>query len=317
VRSSRLCADPDRETLPTPSFVEAPGRVNSAEVPLRTGRVRSFAHGRFHDIAYVDWGDQDSPHVVVCVHGLSRQGRDFDPLAKALARLGYRVVCPDLAGRGRSGWLKDPEAYGLPQYAVDMAMLIARLGVERLDWVGTSLGGLVGMVLAGARGSPIRRFVINDIGPLLPWAPVRAIGARLREAPLLYTSLETAERRLREVHASFGPLTDTQWQHLTRFSFVPEPKGGWRPHYDPSIGNAFRPGRVYNVSMWRDWDAITCPVLLLRGMESDLLLVETADEMTRRGPRAERVDIPGCGHAPALLHDDQIRIVTDWLGSPR
>jgi pimeloyl-ACP methyl ester carboxylesterase len=291
--------------------------MNTSEVPLRLSKTRSFAQGRFHDIAYVDWGDPDSLHVVICVHGLSRQGRDFDPLAQALARLGYRVICPDLAGRGRSGWLKDPEAYGLPQYTFDMAVLIAHLGVARVDWIGTSLGGLIGMVLAGAQGSPIRRFIINDIGPFLPWAPVRAIGARLREAPQLHGGLDTAEQRLREVHAPFGSLTDAQWRHLTEHSFIPEPTGGWRPHYDPSIGNAFRPGRVYNVSMWRDWDAITCPVLLLRGAQSDLLRADTADEMTRRGPRATRVEIHGCGHAPALLDDDQIRIITDWLGRPR
>ncbi|GJE59960.1 alpha/beta fold hydrolase [Methylobacterium trifolii] len=285
-------------------------------VPFRTGLTRGFAQGAFHDIAYVEWGERDSPHVIVCLHGLSRQGRDFDPLAQALAGMGYRVVCPDLVGRGRSGRLRDPEGYGLPQYAADMAMLVAHLGVDSLDWIGTSLGGLTGMVLAGAKGSPIRRFVINDIGPFLPWAPVRAIGARLREAPRLHESLETAEARLRTVHAPFGPLTDAQWRHLTEHSFVPEPAGGFRPHYDPGIGNAFRPGRVYSVSMWPVWDAITCPVLLLRGADSDLLLRETADEMTRRGPRATRIDIPGCGHAPALLDAHQIGIVTDWLGRP-
>ena len=293
--------------------MNAVGRLVEA-IPFREGRTQGFARGRFHDLAYVDWGDPDNPHVVVCVHGLSRQGRDFDPLARALVGLDYRVVCPDLPGRGRSGWLTDPELYGLPQYVRDMATLLAHLRVERIDWVGTSLGGLVGMVLAGAENTPIRRLVINDIGPFLPWAALRAIGTRLREAPRHHHSLATAEGRLRTALASFGTLSDAEWRHLTEHSFYPEPGGGWRPHYDPNIGVPFAPGRVYNVSMWRDWEAVRCPVLLLRGTESDLLRADTARQMTEQGPRAKLVEIPGCGHAPALLDPGQIGIVTDWLG---
>ena len=287
------------------------------DLPFRTGRTLSFARNRFHDLAYVDWGDRDSSHLVVCVHGLSRQGRDFDALAQALAGLGYRVVCPDVVGRGRSGRLKDPELYGLPQYVIDMTVLIAHLGAERVDWVGTSMGGLIGMSLAAAEGTPIRRLVINDIGPFLPQAAVRAIGNNLLAAPRHYASVEEAEARLRRVHAPFGPLSDAQWRHLAEHSVRPDPAGGLRPHYDPGIANAFRPGRIYDTSLWELWDAVSCPVLLLRGAKSDLLLPKTADEMTRRGPRAERIEIPDCGHAPALLDGDQIRIVTDWLGPAR
>ena len=289
--------------------------LSHADVPFRTGHFWAYAPHDFHRIAYVEWGDPNAPHVVVCVHGLSRQGRDFDPLGYRLAKMGYRVVCPDLAGRGLSGWLKDPELYGLPQYAADMAALIGHLRIPgKIDWVGTSLGGLTGMVLAASANTPIRRMVINDIGPFLPWAPIRHIGSRLRDAPRLHHNLASGESRLRTVLAAFGPLTDEQWRHIARHSFFPEPNGGWRPHYDPGIGDAFRPGRVYSVSMWRDWDAITCPVLLLRGAHSELLLAATADEMTRRGPPTERIEIADCGHAPALLDDAQLKIVTDWLG---
>ena len=300
-------------------WTRATSREESPAVdhPFRRRRTRGLSQGRFHEIAYVEWGEPDASEVVVCVHGLTRQGRDFDALAPALAARGYRVVCPDIVGRGHSGWLKDPEAYGLPQYASDMALLIAHLGVEQVDWVGTSMGGMIGMALAAAEGTPIRRLVVNDIGPFLPHAPVRAIGNNLLEAPARYASLEEAEARLRRIHAPFGPLTEAQWRHLTEHSIVPDGSGGFRPHYDPGIGNAFRPGRVYDVSLWETWDAITCPVLLLRGETSELLLAETAAEMTCRGPRARLVTIPGCGHAPALLDEDQIRIVTDWLGSTR
>lgn len=288
--------------------------MTDQDVPFRSGHTRSLGQHRFHDIAYVEWGDPRSSHVIVCVHGLSRQGRDFDFLAHALARLGYRVVCPDVVGRGRSGRLEDPELYGLPQYLLDMTVLLAHLGAEQVDWVGTSMGGMIGMALAALKETPVRRLVINDIGPFLPHAPVRAIGNNLLDAPTHYESIEAMEQRLRTIHASFGSLSDAQWRHLAEHSVIPVPTGGWRPHYDPGIGNAFRPGRVYDTRVWELWDAITCPVLLLRGAESELLTADTADEMTQRGPKARRVDIPGCGHAPALLDDDQIRVVTDWLG---
>ncbi|GJD34099.1 alpha/beta fold hydrolase [Methylobacterium aerolatum] len=306
---------PSDRIVPSPPRLD---RLTDGDVPFRRGHFLAYAPRDFHRIAYVEWGDAASPHVAICVHGLSRQGRDFDALAYALARIGYRVICPDLPGRGLSGWLRDPELYALPQYASDMAALIAHLGVTgTIDWIGTSLGGLTGMVLAAAQGTPIRRLVINDIGPFLPWAPIRQIGNRLRDAPRLHHNLASGESRLRTVLGDFGPLTDEQWRHIAVHSFVQEPTGGWRPHYDPAIGDAFRPGRVYSVSMWRDWDAIRCPVLLLRGARSDLLLPETADEMMRRGPRTYRVEIPDCGHAPALLDPEQIRVVTDWMGSPQ
>ncbi|KQT58534.1 alpha/beta hydrolase [Methylobacterium sp. Leaf456] len=295
------------------AFAQGSG-TSAIDKSFRRKSTRGLCQGRFHDISYVEWGEPDAERVVVCVHGLTRQARDFDVLAAALAAQGYRVVCPDVVGRGHSGWLKDPEAYGLPQYASDMALLIAHLGVETVDWVGTSMGGMIGMALAAAEGSPIRRLVVNDIGPFLPHAPVRAIGNNLLEAPPRYASLDEAQARLTRIHAPFGPLTEPQWRHLTEHSIVPDGSGGYRPHYDPGIGNAFRPGRVYDVTLWEMWDAIPCPVLLLRGESSELLLAETAQEMTRRGPRARLVTIPGCGHAPALLDADQVGIVVDWLG---
>lgn len=280
--------------------------------PFREGRVRSLAGGRFHDIAYVEWGDPAAEQVVLCLHGLTRQGRDFDPLAAELALRGRRIVCPDVAGRGRSGWLPAPELYGLPQYALDMTVLIARLGVEQVDLVGTSMGGLIGMTLAAVPGSPIRRLVLNDVGPFLPEAPLRAIGQAVVETPSRHASLEEAEARLRRIHAGFGPLTDAQWRHLAVHSFVEE-QDGWRPHFDPTIGAIFQPDRISDIALWPLWDMIASPTLALRGALSDLLTPETAEEMTRRGPRAEVVEIAGCGHAPSLLAADQIAIVADWL----
>ena len=295
------------------NWTRAGRREEPLSPPFRTGEVLSISRHHFHHVAYTEWGEPDSERVVLCVHGLTRQGRDFDPLAAVLAGQGYRVVCPDLVGRGRSGRLHDPDDYALPQYVVDMTMLIARLGVREVDWVGTSLGGLIGMVMAGMADSPIRSLLINDIGPFLPWAALRRIGDYLRIAPKELPSLNAAEAYFRDILAPFGALTDAQWRHLTEHSVVPGPNGTYRLHYDPGIAEAFRLGRVYNVSLWSYWDAITCPVLVLRGQDSDLLPASTANEMTRRGPRAELVEIPGCGHAPALLDDEQIALVTDWL----
>jgi pimeloyl-ACP methyl ester carboxylesterase len=209
-------------------------------------------------VAYTEWGEPDSERVVLCVHGLTRQGRDFDALAAVLASQGYRVVCPDLVGRGRSGRLHDPDDYALPQYVVDMTMLIARLGVREVDWVGTSLGGLIGMVMAGMADSPIRSLLINDIGPFLPWAALRRIGDYLRIAPKELPSLNAAEAYFRDILAPFGALTDAQWRHLTEHSVVPGPNGTYRLHYDPGIAEAFRLGRVYNVSLWSYWDPVPC-----------------------------------------------------------
>jgi pimeloyl-ACP methyl ester carboxylesterase len=294
----------------------APRRGRAAKpapAEFRRGDFLSISKQHFHRVAYTEWGDPKSARVLICVHGLSRQGRDFDFLAADLAARGYRVVCPDLVGRGRSGRLSDPEDYALPQYAVDMTMLIARLGVDEVDWVGTSLGGLVGMVLAGLPQSPIRRFVINDIGPYLPWAALRRIGDNVRAAPPDFPDLDAAEAYFRDVHAPFGDLSARAWRHLAEHSVAKGKDGRLHMLFDPGIGEAFRPGRVYNVSMWGYWDAIRCPTLVLRGETSDLLLEETAVDMAARGPHADLIEIEGCGHAPALMDEPQIELVRDWL----
>ncbi|WP_342153864.1 alpha/beta hydrolase [Methylorubrum sp. SB2] len=287
--------------------------MQPAQADFRNGDFLGYAEQRFHRIAYTEWGDPGSPHVVVCLHGLSRQGRDFDALAAVLAQRGCRVVCPDLVGRGRSARLANPDDYALPQYVADMATLIAHLGVRQIDWIGTSLGGLVGMMIAAAQDAPIRRLVINDIGPSLPWSALQRIGTGLRNAPRTFPNLEAAETYLRTIHAPFGRLTDAQWRQMATYSFVRDSAGTLTHHYDPAIGHNFRPGRIYNVGLWRYWDRIRCKVLLLRGEESDLLPRQTAEEMTRRGPGAAFVEIAGCGHAPALMDEPQIDLVVNWI----
>lgn len=281
--------------------------------PDRSGSILSLSHGGFHRIAYVEWGDPGADRVALCVHGLSRQGRDFDRLAAALAARGWRVVCPDLAGRGRSDWLGVPDDYNLPQYLMDMTALIAHLGVAQVDWIGTSLGGLTGMVAAGQAHPPVRRLVINDIGPFIPWQGLHRLARAVVAAPRAFPSFDAAVAYYRVQLAPFGRLTDAEWQHLARHNVDEKPDGSCRTRSDPEINATFRPGWFFNLSLWTYWDAITCPTLVLRGTESDLLLAQTTRDMARRGPKAEIVEIPGCGHAPALMSEDQIEIVTEWL----
>ena len=282
--------------------------------PDRDGWVSGISKRGFHRIAYVDWGDPTSERVAICVHGLSRQGRDFDRLASAMARRGWRVVCPDLVGRGRSGWLRDPQEYNLPQYAMDLTTIIARLGVAQVDWIGTSLGGLIGMVLAGQENSPIRKLVVNDVGPFLPWQALHRLANSVRSAPRSFPDLASATAHHRVALAPFGQLTVGEWEHLARHSLVEAERGGWRKRCDPEITATFRPGLFFNLSLWSYWDAIRCPTLVLRGADSDLLLPSTAREMTRRGPPADLVEFPRCGHAPALMDRLQIDTVVRWLG---
>lgn len=224
----------------------------------------------FHRIAYTEWGDPADPRPVVCVHGLTRNGRDFDVLAAALAARGRRVVCPDIVGRGRSDWAADPAVYGYPQYCADMGALIARLGAEEVDWVGTSMGGLIGMFVAGARNTPVRRLVMNDIGPFIP----KAFMERLRSyvgQPLRFPSLAALEAHLREIHAPFGPLTDAQWRHLAEHGAQALRSGGYVLACDPHIADAIRAGEAMDIDLWAAWARVSVPVLVVRGARSDLL----------------------------------------------
>ena len=269
----------------------------------------------FHRVAYVEWGAKESNSPgkppLLCVHGLTRNGRDFDHLAQALAG-DYRVVCPDVVGRGKSEWLPDGSLYGYPQYLADMAALIARVSDGPVDWIGTSMGGLIGMMLAAQKGSSIRRLVINDVGPFIPKAALERLASYVGGNPT-FADMDGLEAYLRRVAAPFGPLSDGEWRHLATHSARALPEGGFGLAYDPAIGKAFHDQPLQDVDLWSFWDRVRCPVLALRGTASDLLLAETAEEMGRRGPRATVVEIPQCGHAPALMEPAQIAIVRDWL----
>src|SRR5262245_14567114 len=262
-----------------------------------------------HRMSYLEWGDPRNRDVLVCVHGLTRSGRDFDELARALCGT-FRVVCPDVAGRGESDPMPDPALYGLPQYLADMVTLIARLDVEAVSWLGTSMGGLLGMALAAQAGSPVKRLALNDAGPLVTKASLERLAMYVGKTPT-FASLEEAERYVRTVSAPFGPHSDAQWRFLTETWLRRNEDGTWRAHYDQRIAELFKADK--DLELWNLYDAVRCPTLLLRGELSDLLTRETAVEMTRRGPRAKVVEIRGVGHAPTLLHADQIAIVREFF----
>ncbi len=288
--------------------------IERFRVPDRSGSYLGVSKHGFHRIAYVEWGDPASERVAICLHGLSRQGRDFDLIAAEMARRGWRVICPDLVGRGRSDWLREPSEYTLPQYVSDIAALIARLNVPRVDWIGTSLGGIVGILMAGQRQSPIARLVVNDIGPFVTWQVLQRLSDAVRDAPLTFPDLRAATSFVRTSLPGFGNLTDAQWEHMARHGFAENNTGGWRKLADSDIAGPFRTSLLFNLSIWNYWDQIACPTLVLRGEHSDVLPANIAQEMTQRGPQATFIEFTDCGHAPALMDANQIDAVIDWLG---
>jgi pimeloyl-ACP methyl ester carboxylesterase len=286
----------------------------------RLKSVQCSSPAGLHRMAYKEWGDPANPHVLVCVHGVTRVAGDFDTLAASMSDR-YRVVCPDVVGRGRSSRLRDPGHYTVPQYVADMVTLIARVTADNEDeavhWVGTSMGGLIGMVLASFEDSPIRRLVLNDIGPVLDQAALARIGEYIAQ-DVRFPSFEEGARFVKEVSSSFGPHSEDEWNKLARDVLVQEPGGEWVRHYDLGLAKPFAaitPERAEQdqVALWAAFDAIRCPTLLIRGEESDLLSRATAEEMTRRGPKPQLAEIPGVGHAPTLLHAHQIAVVRNFL----
>ena len=297
----------------------------------------------FHRIAYTDWGDVRNPHVVLCVHGLSRNSRDFDRLAAAL-EYNHRVVCMDVVGRGDSDWLDDKSGYSFSTYLGDAAALIARIttpvvdglldslqarlrgqrATAKLDWVGTSMGGLIGILLAAKSGSPIRRLVLNDVGPFVPWNGLIRLKGQVG-AETQFADFAAVERYVRNACSSFGKLDDAFWHHLAQHAALQESDGSFRLRYDPAISRGLPvhldpelpigPEFLRGIDLWASWEAVRCPVLVLRGAESEVLPRETVEEMQRRKPNLNVVEFAGVGHVPALASAEQIAVVRDFLAA--
>jgi pimeloyl-ACP methyl ester carboxylesterase len=304
---------------------------------MRQQYFLSLGDSGFHRIAYTEWGEAANPHVVVCVHGLARNSRDFDYLAAALAPY-CRVVCMDVVGRGESDWLDGKHEYTFSTYMADAAAMLARITapqpgswLDRLrgaapeptvDWVGTSMGGLIGMFLAAKRNSPIRRLVLNDVGAFIPWSSLIRMRGYITRGRR-FSDLKEVEAYVREVCASFGELTDEQWRHLAVHSVTREDGGDYVLRYDPAIGEGLHgrvddefpigPNSLRGVDLWTLWGRISAPTLVVRGAQSDVLLATTAAEMRNRRPDTQVVEFPGVGHVPSLMSEDQISTVRRFL----
>jgi len=288
---------------------------------MRQQTFHALGDGGFHRIAYTEWGHPSNPHTVVCVHGLARNSRDFDFLAAALTP-DCRVLCMDVVGRGESDWLENKSEYTFSTYQSDAAAMLARADAEKLDWVGTSMGGLIGMFLAAKKNSPIRRLVLNDVGALIPWGALFRMKGYITRGRR-FTAPEEVEAYLREVCAPFGPLTDEQWSHLARHGARRNDDGTYQLRYDPAIGEGLHghidrefpigPNFLRGIDLWNVWSKLTCPVLVLRGAQSEVLLPKTLQEMRERKPDVEVAEFEGVGHAPALMSADQIEVVKNFL----
>ena len=293
-------------------------------VSFSQGSFLSLSAGGFHRLAYLDWGVPGASHVVVCVHGLSRNSRDFDFLADELTPE-CRVMCMDVAGRGESDWLENKNEYTFATYQRDAAAMLARTGATAVDWVGTSMGGLIGMFLAARPNSPIRRLVLNDVGALVPWAALFRMKGYITRGRR-FSDLGEVEAYLRQVCAPFGPLSDEQWKHLARHGARREDGAGSSPYvlrYDPAIGEGLHghidpefpmgPDLLRGIDLWNVWSRVACATLVLRGGDSEVLLKSTLEEMQRRKPDLRVVEFPGVGHAPALMNEEQIGVVKRFL----
>ncbi|MYM66919.1 alpha/beta fold hydrolase [Pseudoduganella sp. FT55W] len=282
--------------------------------------VQCLSLAGLHRMSYKEWGDENNPNVLVCVHGVTRVADDFDNMARALAN-DYRVIAPDIVGRGRSEWLKNPQLYRIPQYVSDIVTLLARVlpdgESQKVDWFGTSMGGLIGMGLASLPGNPIRKLILNDIGPVLAPMALQRIGDYIGQ-DLRFETFEAGAKFVRDVSLSFGEHTEEEWHKLATDVLRQDKDGKWVRHYDMGLALPFRSATPESADadqamLWAAYDAIMCPTLLVRGADSDLLSPETAKLMTERGPKAKLVEIPNVGHAPTFIHDDQIAIAKQFL----
>ncbi|GJI94189.1 alpha/beta hydrolase [Duganella caerulea] len=282
--------------------------------------VQCLSLAGLHRMSYKEWGDENNPNVLLCVHGVTRVGDDFDNMARALAN-DYRVICPDIVGRGRSGWLKNPQLYRIPQYVSDIVTLLARVlpagEQSTVDWFGTSMGGLIGLGLASLPDNPVRKLILNDIGPVLAPVALQRIGDYIGQ-DLRFDTFDEAAKFIRDVSLTFGQHTEAEWHKLASDVLRQDKDGKWIRHYDMGLALPFRSATPESAAadeamLWAAYDAIRCPTLLVRGAESDLLTAETAALMVQRGPKPALVEIPNVGHAPTFIHDDQIAIVKQFL----
>ena len=281
---------------------------------MRTRSVKVLNPQGFHNMVYHEWGSADNERVLVCVHGLARNSRDFDELALALSR-DYRVICPDVAGRGQSDWLPQGVSYDIPRYMSDMVTLLARLDAEQVDWVGTSMGGIIGMCLAALPDTPIRSLVLNDIGSFIAKESLQRIAQYIGDHR--FNSLAELEQYMRSTYTAYRGLTDQQWQHLVCHGHRKISDDEVGLHYDPRIAQATQDAQHQDIDLEPVWSQVQCPQLLIWGDDSDVLTADTVARMRELKPDLDLYQIPGMAHAPSLMEPDQVQAVQQWLRNNR
>lgn len=279
---------------------------------MRKQSVKWLDESGFHSLAYYEWGDPNNSNVIICAHGLTRNGRDFDYLAQRLEK-DYRVICPDFPGRGESDWLTIKNNYDYSYYLQAFSILIARLNCQQLTWLGTSMGGMAGMLMAATPNNPINRLILNDIGPEIPAQAISTI-AKYVGKQTEFSSIKALKEYLKVIHSGFGELTEAEWQHLADHSYHTLKNGHLALAYDPEIIRSFKAqaDKGVDISLWSIWHAISCPILVIRGLESPLLSSATADKM-RQHSETTLIELPNTGHAPALMASEQIELIYNWL----
>ncbi|QJQ05412.1 alpha/beta hydrolase [Undibacterium piscinae] len=278
--------------------------------------VQCISPAGLHRMSYKEWGDPSNGKVLLCVHGITRVSDDFDILARSLADT-YRVICPDVVGRGQSDWLRNPQLYQIPQYVGDMVSLLARINADTVDWFGTSMGGLIGMALASLPDNPVRKLILNDVGPALNLDAIVRIGEYISQ-DVRFDTFDEALAYIRAISLTFGPHTDAQWHKLASDVLRQNADGKWIRHYDlglaiPVMATTPEMAAAAQKMLWSAYDAIRCPTLLVRGSDSDLLTAEAAQQMMLRGPCAKVIELAGVGHAPTFVQPDQIAIAREFL----
>lgn len=271
----------------------------------------SYRPGENHRMAYTEWGDPDNPKLLFCAHGLSRNSRDFDTLAAAMANQ-YHVVCPDFPGRGLSEKLANDEDYENLNYLVDSLNLLSRLGKETVDWVGTSMGGIIGMCLAAKENSPLHKLVLNDVGTLIPKQALEEIAHYLGPQPH-FQNWAQARDYFETSYIGFGPMTTKQVDHLTDYGIWALASGGYQPSCDTRIIDRFVNHDFTDVDFWPYWKQISVPCLVTRGVHSTLLTAEEMEKMTASRENVRSVEFARCGHAPSLMHQEHIDALSAWL----
>lgn len=285
-----------------------------ADPECRTHYVQCASPSGMHKMAYHEWGDPNNPRVLICVHGLTRRGSDFKVLAKAM-RDRYRVICPDVVGRGDSDWLENPMLYGIPQYVTDMNGLFAQLGLREVDWFGTSMGGLIGIFMASQKNSPIKKMIINDVGPRIEATALKRLNDYVGK-PLRFNSKKEGLIYLNRICEPFGTFTPEQWKDYNG-PHLKKDGDQWIVHYDPDIVKPFAAVNKMTAMMgemmtWKAYDAINAEMLVVRGADSDLISANTVSEMCRRNSKAKSTEILGVGHAPAFITPEQVSLAREF-----